>query len=178
MNNKNKIPLLLCLLPIIILNVLGTTSFLQWQIQRIHIDQDNFIQNNDIPLQTLTLSQADFQGAQTRKGEINWQGNMYDIAKTQSIQDSIIIYYIPDEQEDQILSKLNDALQPNPNQNTKPQPLQWIKLACLPYIIPSQEIAQIASPPLHTLFLNSIPKYNKRLFSSYLSNIPHPPSCV
>ena len=102
MQKRNKIWLFVCLLPIVIINFLGVSTFLHWQIERIHEEQEVLLEVGTAPLQTLTISCDDYYAAQTRTKEINWHGAMYDIARTEAIGDSIKIYYLQDEKEDEL----------------------------------------------------------------------------
>lgn len=88
-------------------------------------------------LQIIKLSFSAYQKARVEDDEIEVDGEMYDIARVDQSQDSVVVYCIHDEAEDNLLSFLDTVLK-NASQDKKPIPsglFTLLEMDALPKVV-------------------------------------------
>jgi hypothetical protein len=84
-------------------------------------------------LERFVLTHDQFMTARHGDDELRLQGKMYDIARMESANDSLIIFALHDEAEDNLLSLLTTVVK-RTNTDKKPLPLPLFSLLALVYL--------------------------------------------
>ncbi len=123
-------------------------------------------------LEALVLSLTDFNCARVEEHEIRVDGRMYDIARTIMDGDSVRVFCIHDEKEDNLLALLNDVIgKPMERRSTLPEPV--LQFIAMNFVMFSQsfEFVRSAGPSLPVEIYGDLPL-------SRDGDIPTPPPRV
>lgn len=107
---------------ILLLNLVGGYLYFGVRMMHIHDKKRAELKTKDVSeLEVITLSLKEFRKALVGDDEIELDDKMYDIARTEKKGDSIIVYCLHDEDEDNLLSLL-DSILSNSSKDKKPVP--------------------------------------------------------
>ncbi len=114
----------LLFLLILLLNLVGGYIYFGIRIMQLHDEKRAELKGKDVSeLEVITLSLKKFKKALVEEDEMELDNKMYDIARTDIKGDTIIIYCLHDEDEDNLLSLL-DSILSNSTKDKKPVPSQ------------------------------------------------------
>ena len=89
-------------------------------------------------LQKIQLTQEEYNLAKNDEEEIEWQGNMYDIARVTVLDNNIIIFALRDEAETNLLAFLNKVVELS-GRDEKPAPDSLTQFSSLLFTLPEME---------------------------------------
>lgn len=84
-------------------------------------------------LQAIPIPVDKFQSTWLEDLEMEWKGNMYDIARVQPSGDQVVIYCLRDNDEDGLLNFIGAVVDMS-RQDTRPAPTQVIQFFSLKYV--------------------------------------------
>ncbi len=122
------------LLSILLLQVAG--SYLYFVVRLSGIRQEMREQLKHKPaeqLTMLTLTPEEFQKAKVDNHEVKVNGKMYDIARIVVSENSVLVYALHDEAEDNLLALLDELVRRS-SHDKKPVPSQLIQLITLIFV--------------------------------------------
>lgn len=121
-------------LGILLIQVSGCYVYFIARLTSIRIEMREQLKNlPDNQLTLLTLTTAEYHKAKVDDHEVKVNGKMYDIARVIINKDSVMVYAIHDEAEDNLLSFLDEIVKRSIN-DKKPVPSQLIHLLTLIFI--------------------------------------------
>jgi hypothetical protein len=122
----------------------------------------------DEELTLLTLSPEEFRKAKVDDHEVKVNGRMYDIARIVVQKDTILVYALHDEAEDNLMALLNEMVKRS-SKDKKPVPSQLIQLLSLIFVPVDSQVLQNSA----VVFTHAT-AYSETLLSLY-SVIESPP---
>jgi hypothetical protein len=106
-------------------------------------------------LQKITLSLAQYEKAKKDENEIEWHGEMYDVAKVKFVASHVIVFALHDEAETNLIAFFEKVVHMTSQDNQAPPSalLQYLALVfTLPATLPTQDL---------------IPSFAQQLFVHY-----------
>ncbi len=157
MAKKTKLFFCICLLPLALTQFMGGAFILEWRLSDRHNERDIEIRAKGEAYKNITLSIPEYQKAQTREHEIQWQGRMYDVARVVILKDSAQLLFIDDLEEDNLLIEIEAFFSGNPTSSSDGLSCEWVKIGLLPYLVPIMEsVALLDFRPFRRLTFPSI----------------------
>ena len=147
--------------------------FFMYLIKKLHTEKDALLRQLKQNPFEFTTSVKDYETAMTRKGEIRWQGRMYDIAKTVVYGDSIKIFCLRDNEEEALIDQLGAFLHDNTRTPKGLLLFEWIKMICLPFVVPDGKLVFDLDKAIRSLV--SLPEYAAKVTISHLAKDFPPP---
>lgn len=116
---------------ILAINLVGGYLYFGIRIMHLHEEKRASLRMKDVSeLEVITLSLEQFKSVLVEDDEMELNNKMYDIARTEVNDDTIIVYCLHDEDEDNLLSLL-DTILSNSTKDKKPVPPQLCKLLAI-----------------------------------------------
>jgi hypothetical protein len=124
---------------ILLVNASGFYIYYAVQLTRIREEMRQALKKlPDDQLQMLTLSKGEFKESKFDENEIRFNGKMYDIARVKFSRDSVLVYGLHDNKEDDLMALLSDVVsKPLKNRNSIPPSIQ--QFLSLIFLAPSNE---------------------------------------
>lgn len=91
----------------------------------------------DLPedqLDVVRIPVQQFKSGWIEEREMQWQGNMYDIARVERQEDTMIVYCVHDEDEDNLLNFIGAIIDMG-QQDTRPAPMSVVQFFTLKYVV-------------------------------------------
>jgi hypothetical protein len=152
-----KRPASIVFLLILLLNLLGSYVYFGVRTVQIHKEMRAELREKDeSELEKIVLSLKEFKKALVEEDELELNDRMYDIARTEIQGDSIIVYCLHDENEDNLLVLL-DSILSNSAKDKKPVPsslLSFVNLISIPVFI-DNNLEENAKEDHQTIYLFS-----------------------
>lgn len=112
-------------------NLVGSYLYFGVRMLQIHDEKRAELKTKDLSeLEVITLSIKQFRKALVEDDEMELNNKMYDIARTETKGNSIIVYCLHDVDEDNLLSLLDSILN-NSSKDKKPVPPQLSQLLAI-----------------------------------------------
>jgi hypothetical protein len=122
------------LLSILFLQVAGSYIYFVVRLSGIRQEMREQIKHKPVDqLTVLTLTPEEFQRAKVDDHEVKVNGKMYDIARIDVRETSVLVYALHDEAEDNLLALLDEIVKRSSN-DKKPVPSQLIQLITLIFV--------------------------------------------
>lgn len=124
-------------LAILLLNLIG--AYVYFGVRMLQIRKEmraELREKDDSELEKIVLTDREYKKALVEDDEMEFNGKMYDIARTQIQGDMIVVYCLHDENEDNLLVLL-DSILINSSNDKKPVPsslLGFVNLISLPVL--------------------------------------------
>jgi hypothetical protein len=99
------------LLAVLLINAAGFYIYYIIELQRIHIamrERLRFLPDDQ--LTRLPMTHEAYKRAFVEEGEIKYEGRMFDIGRIQMTSDSVIVFALHDENEDNLLTFINEII--------------------------------------------------------------------
>jgi hypothetical protein len=152
-----KRPASITFLLILLLNLVGGYVYFGVRLVQIHKEmRAELRQKDDSELEKIVLPIKEYKKALVEDDEMELNDRMYDIARTEIKGDSIIVYCLHDENEDNLLVLL-DSILTNSSNDKKPVPsslLDFVNLISIPIQFDNNTI-EIAKENHQTAYLFS-----------------------
>lgn len=124
------------ILSILLVNVAGFYVYYAVQLQKIKSAMRQALKTfPDDQLDVLKLTKEEYRATCVDENEVKVQGRMYDVARVNIKQDSVIIFALHDKKEDDLLAFVEEIVS-KPLQADHPVPSSVIQFIGLHYIIP------------------------------------------
>ena len=128
------------LLSILLLQVAGSYVYFVVRLSGIRQEMREQIKHKPVEqLTVLTLTPEEFQRAKVDDHEVKVNGKMYDIARIVVSENSVLVYALHDEAEDNMLTLLDEIVKRSSN-DKKPVPSQLLQLITLQFVIIENKI--------------------------------------
>lgn len=129
-----RIPAFL-LFAILLVNTAGFYVYYFITLQRIHREMKAKLRTlPEEELTRLVLSNEDYRKSLVEEDEIKVSGKMFDVGRTQVLKDSVIVFGVYDEKEDDLLALMNEIVSKpfDKDSGVTGSVLQFITLTFLP----------------------------------------------
>lgn len=128
------------LLAILTVNAMGFYLYYALQLQKIHAEMREALKfSPEHELEVLELSHAGYKNAKVDDHEVRVKGKMYDIARIKVLKDSVVIFCVHDEKEDDLLAFVAEIIS-KPLNTKDSMPGVIIQFLSLMFITPCNEI--------------------------------------
>ncbi len=133
------------LLSFLLVNGIGFYVYFYFRLESIHQEMKAALMNcPDSKLQKISFSIAQYQLAKKDEGEIKWNGQMYDVAKTETQDGRVIVFALRDDLETELMAFLK--LVEGATDNHKP-PAALMHYLSLVFIMPAHVTPSYAPEP-------------------------------
>jgi hypothetical protein len=129
-----RIPALV-LLAVLLVNAAGFYVYYVIELQRIHSAMRAHLRTlPDHALTRLSLTPQGYRNALVEEDEIRVSGDMFDVGRVKITADSIIVYALHDEREDDLIGLVNDIISKpfNPDADVASYLVNYLSLTYLP----------------------------------------------
>ena len=123
----------------------GFYVYFYFRLESIHKEMKTALMNcPDTQLQKISLSLAQYQQVKNDEGEIKWNGQMYDVAKTRIQEGRVIVLALRDELETNLIVFLKSVVGTAAADNQRP-PSALMQYLSLVFIVPTHVAPSYAS---------------------------------
>lgn len=133
------------LLTVFFLHFAGVYVYFVVKLSAIHREMKAQLQFlPEEQLEKIQLTRSEYESSKVDNHEVSLAGKMYDIARVEQRGDSVIVFAIHDEAEDNLLSFL-DEVAVRSSRNTARAPSQVVQFTTLIFLMPLTTVLQNAS---------------------------------
>lgn len=122
----------LVLIGLLVIHLAGFYVYLMVRLGDIRMNMREKLETAQLAAVQIPAHQ--FRASWLDEREMNWMGNMYDIARVEQKGDFVIVYCIPDKDEENLLSFISAVINMG-SQDTRPAPLTVTQFFTLKFVV-------------------------------------------